>query len=591
MKKAEKNKEYKLIRKVLLKNFFKENKVLWVIIICLIIIASLFEIIIAWIMQYAIDSVTSKGSINTFLLNITFALIVLFMVACFRYILNKLKNKFMEKFSYYMKDQLFRVVMSRNIVDFEKSNIGDYISVFQTDILELTVNYLCGIWFIIQSVAVCVMGIASMLSMSLMISGIVLILQIIPVAVALIFGVKLTDYELKSSISRGRFAAETEDYLKGFRLIKSFIAEKAFIKRFNAYNGQVENSLKIFRDKTIKIEMINEISNYLMIILLFLLGGIQVSSGLIGIGTVIACFQLLLTISGPLSTLSHQINLVRTTNAIFMRIYNIFYAQTSDGFIADQIIEECNAEQEAVNNSTEAIHDIELKNVSFSYDEDETALKNINICLLDNQKYAIVGNSGSGKSTLLKLLLGYYSDYRGNILFNGKEITEYDIQQINQAISIVQQDVFIFNDTLMANLTLGQDFDDEMINLAIKKSGLSEFIEKKGFDYNCGENGVNLSGGEKQRISIARCLLRDSSVIFFDEATSSLDNITAIEIEKTIKSLNKICIVITHKLNLDILKNYDCIFVLDKGQIVEKGTVNELMNKKGKFFSLYNYNN
>ena len=238
--------------------------------------------------------------------------------------------------------------------------------------------------------------------------------------------------------------------------------------------------------------------------------------------------------------------------------------------------------------------------------------------------YGLLGANGAGKTTLMRMLcailgstsgevllngkevtamgadyrnilgylpqdFGYYPNYKGNITINDHELNDYSSEQINKKISIVQQDVFIFDDSLKANLTLGREFTDEQLNSAIQRAGLSEFVYKNGLDYICGEDGNNLSGGEKQRISIARTLLRDSGVIFFDEVTSSLDNCTTIAIEETIKSLDKTCIAITHKLNLNVLRNYDEVLVFKEGKLVESGTVDELIENNQYFYSLYTF--
>lgn len=408
---------------------------------------------------------------------------------------------------------------------------------------------------------------------------IILVIQIIHISITLLLGRKLYIYHEECSKKRGVFGSVTQDYLKGFRLIKAFSSERIFIDKFKYQNRLVEIASKLMYDKGIGVQLLNFIANYILIITLFFVGGMEVLNGRLKIGTIIACFELFQTISEPFSNLALQINNVVTANGIFERIYKLIAHEIGDSAsgIYDRKLDLKN------------ITSIQLNNVSFSYDNEKVTLDNISYDFTSGKKYAIVGDSGSGKSTLMNLLFGYYDNYKGSIMMNGREFRHYSPEQINKDISIVQQDVFIFDDTLRANLTLGNQFSESLIYDAVERAGLSELVSTHGMDYICGEDGSNLSGGEKQRISIARALLRDSEVIFFDEVTSSLDNRTTMEIEETINSLDKTCIAITHKLNLNVLRKYDEIIVFNEGRLVESGNVEYLIALNQHFYALYTF--
>ena len=231
---------------------------------------------------------------------------------------------------------------------------------------------------------------------------------------------------------------------------------------------------------------------------------------------------------------------------------------------------------------------IRLENLTFSYDGEKKALENVTVSFEAGKSYAIVGGSGSGKSTLFNLLMAGYSDYDGSILYDGKELRSISSESIYDLVSLIQQNVFIFNNTVRDNVTMFHPFDDQDVNKAMDLSGLSEFIAKRGAEAKCGENGCNLSGGEKQRISIARSLLRKSPVLLMDEATASLDTQTAYRVISSILALNGLTrIVVTHSLDASILECYDKIIAMKNGSIIESGTFEELMEKKGYFYSLY----
>ena len=231
---------------------------------------------------------------------------------------------------------------------------------------------------------------------------------------------------------------------------------------------------------------------------------------------------------------------------------------------------------------------ISIDNLSFSYDESEI-IKNLSLDVEKGKSYAIVGTSGSGKTTLLNLMIGKNKNYEGNIKYDGFEIKDVSPESLYEVVSYVEQNVFVFDDTIINNITMYSEVDESILKNVIEKSGLKALIEEKGIDYKCGENGCNLSGGEKQRISIARALLKNSQILLMDEATSALDNDTSHNIMENVLNIeNMTKVVITHKLEEKTLNKFDEIIVMSNGSIVEKGSFDTLIEKKEIFYSLYN---
>lgn len=173
---------------------------------------------------------------------------------------------------------------------------------------------------------------------------------------------------------------------------------------------------------------------------------------------------------------------------------------------------------------------IVFDHVQFGY-SNEDVLKNINVTFEKGKSYAIVGSSGSGKSTLLNMILGTFDNYNGKISIDNIDLKDMKRSSLYNVVSMVQQNVFIFNNSIIDNITMFKEFEQFRIINAMEQSGLKELVQKKGDHYLCGENGINLSGGEKQRISLARCLLKGASVLLLGEATSALDAVTAKNIE------------------------------------------------------------
>lgn len=236
-------------------------------------------------------------------------------------------------------------------------------------------------------------------------------------------------------------------------------------------------------------------------------------------------------------------------------------------------------------------HDIEFENVSFSYVKDEPVLTNINFIAKNQKLTAIVGDSGSGKSTILNLISKYYEPNNGTIYIGGKPINHIAAERVLEQISMVDQDVFLFNDTIRENIRHSRpSATDEEIELACKEANCDVFIQKmkKGYDTPIGENGNLISGGERQRLSIARAILKNSPILLLDEATASLDIENELAVKQAIANLlkqRKTVLMIAH--TLSIVKNADQILVVSNGKIAESGTHEELLKKDGKYAAMW----
>ncbi len=299
------------------------------------------------------------------------------------------------------------------------------------------------------------------------------------------------------------------------------------------------------------------------------------NKGEISVGTAIIIIQLSTHIVGPVKTSISLINQIKSVSLIVDKI--------------DEIL--CDSSEEIEDLSLEKFgKNIEIKNLNFSYSDERQALNNINLTFEKNKKYAIVGESGSGKSTLTKLLMRYYKNYNGEILIDNKNLQKILSHDLYKNISMIQQNVFMFDDSIKENIKLYADYSDDEILEVCGRSGLSNLISilPNGINSLVGENGNKLSGGEKQRIAIARSLINDTKILILDESTSALDNETAYNLETSLLSINDLTlVVVTHKLIKNILLSYDEIIVMKDGMIIEKGSFNDLIELKGYFYSLY----
>ena len=235
--------------------------------------------------------------------------------------------------------------------------------------------------------------------------------------------------------------------------------------------------------------------------------------------------------------------------------------------------------------------EITLKNVSFTYDEEKGVLNDVSLTIPAGQKVALVGPSGGGKTTLCHLIPRFYPLTDGEILIDGKNISDLSMHSLRSNIGIVQQDVFLFNGTIRENILYGRlDATEEEMILAAKRANIHDYVMtlEDGYDSEIGERGVRLSGGQKQRLSIARFFLKDPKILILDEATSALDNTTEILIQQALDELciGRTTLVVAHRLST--IKNADSIVVISDGNIVENGTHEELIQNDGIYKELYN---
>lgn len=301
-------------------------------------------------------------------------------------------------------------------------------------------------------------------------------------------------------------------------------------------------------------------------------------SGKITIGQLMTFYALLAYFTEPVKNLIGMQSTLQTAFVAADRLNDILELET---------------EVESKNHKDiETLHDITFDNVDFRYGNRELILKQISLSIKHGEKIAIVGESGSGKTTLAKLLLRFFEPESGDIRINGVRVQDYDLTALRKSIAYVDQNSFLFSDTIKNNLKLSNEIaTDEQIIEICGMCCASDFIETLplGYDTPIDENGMNLSGGQRQRLSIARAMLKKPKLLILDEATSNLDTITETGIKNTVFSLDKelTCIIIAHRLST--IKNCDRIYVMDKGEIIECGTHQELLEKNGRYTELWNY--
>lgn len=531
---------------------------------------------IAFILQIILD-VATRGELDKLKKVIIGTVIYLGIIVIVLTFKRFFYNRFIKKAIYQYKNYVFKQIMKKNINSFNKESSSNYLSAFSNDLTSIERNYLGSNMDIVYQLILLIGGLLSMAYLNWKMLLCVIVTSLLSVVLTVLFGGKLAAYEVKVSDYNASFVAMMKDLLSGFSVIKSFKAEKEISTIFEEANNSLESVKKARRDMSDYISLLSFSSGYLVNVSIFALGGYLAIKGEISIGVVVAVIQLVNYVVNPIQALGEDISGRKAAKALLNKIQLI--TELSESTVGTEVIEDFN-------------NGIVLENVTFGYDESSNNLENINLKFEKGKSYAIVGGSGSGKSTLLNLLLGYHTNYTGKICFDDKELKELNADNLYDLVSVIQQNVFVFDNSIIDNITMFKKFNESTIERSIKQAGLDKLIIEKGQDYSCGENGVNLSGGEKQRISIARSLIRDAKILLMDEGTSALDNSTAQMVEEAILGIDKLTrIIITHKLNPKVLNMYDQIIVLNKGMIVEQGSYKELMDKEDYFYRLYNIAN
>ena len=552
---------------------YYKNRINFIVTIILTIAMSSINLMISWLIQQIMDSMANQNMQSVVRCAwIAASVVIAYTVsnAVYRAVYPRFLQRAMQQY----RDYAFSRLTQKSLRSFSKEGTALYVSALTNDCTSIENNYLAATFTLIE-LLFCFLG---ALIMMLYYSPVMLVLAValsfLPVAVSMTAGNRLTEQEKEISKKNERFVSIVNELLSGFPVIKSFRAEAQASRLFSQRNEQAEEAKKNKRRTEQLISLLANDAGIIAQMGIFLAGAwLAISGKGVTAGVVIVFVQLMNYILNPIS----QVPLLWSNRKAAIALME----KLSDA-LSENVREEG---REKLNGFSEKI---EVKDLTYGYEPESHVLKDMDAQFDAGKSYAIVGGSGSGKSTLLNLLMGSSSNYQGEICIDGVSIKNIESESLYQLMTSVQQNVFVFNDTIRNNVTMFHEFSDKEVTLALERSGLSEFIEKRGEEFVCGENGANLSGGERQRISIARALLRKSPILLVDEATAALDAATARAVSFSILNLVGMTrIVVTHRLEEAILRRYDKILVMKNGTICEQGNFDTLMQQKGQFYSLF----
>ena len=499
---------------------------------------------------------------------------VIFIYAGLNFISLRLRNKLVRQIMSRYKNKVFQSILDSDYRDFSKEKSGKFISVLTENMKKIEQDYLHQYFNISKNLSLMIFSLLAMFIGNWFLTLLVIIASIIPMMISGFIGQKSASLQKRAMIADQKYLAKVKDILAGFLVIKSFNVKEAIRQDYRNESEKLDEIYFMKGKFDVLANVISQLSGMIVFLVAFGGGMYLVFNGYTTIGSVTAIVQLVNFVVMPLNEVGMGMSKFREGQA------------TLDAFEVKDVIE-------LQTGKTKEYFDdvISFSNIDFSYPNTEEKIFNhLSLKVQKGEKIAIVGMSGSGKSTLLNLLLRFYDVTSGHISIDNQDIQAISAESLYNLMTIVQQDVYIFDDTLRANITLNQSFTDEEIKKTVQQSGLESYVleNELGLQALCGENGSNLSGGQKQRVSIARALIRKTPILLLDEATSSLDNQVTTEIESSILDIqNLTALVVTHKLNENILKKYDRILFMKDGVIVEDGSFSDLMDRRGEFYKLF----
>ena len=564
----------KPLKKQLTAQFYRRNIPLLCIAVFGALVSGSLNLILSWIMQQLIDAASGvPGALPIGTLAKISGAFVLLCVAAF--LLDYVSQpRFIERAMRQYKDFAFQKLTEKSISSFRDESTATYLSALTNDANGIEADYLAQQLSLITKTVAFIGALAMMLWYSPLMTAIALGVTILPLVASLLTGSKLQAAEKRVSDRNKDFTAALHDCLSGFAVVKNFKAEREIFKLFAESNRALESEK--FNKRRIKtlVGMIGAVAGIFAQLGVFLIGAYLALSGYgLTPGVVIIFVNLMNFLIQPIAELP---GLLASRRAALGLIGKLAAALEKNPTA-------CGGEELSM-----LEHDICLEKVSFSYNGEKEVLHEISAVFEAGKAYAIVGGSGSGKSTMLHLLMAGSTEYTGNILLDGTELRRMAPESLYEMTSVIQQNVFVFNASIKDNVAMFRSFPQQELDDAIRRAHLTGLIAERGESYLCGEGGNGLSGGEKQRVSIARSLLKKSSVLLADEVTAALDAQTAHQVTSDILDLHGITrIIVTHTLEESLLRRYDGIIVLKDGHIEESGSFDKLMSNRGYFHALF----
>lgn len=573
-----KNKKYLLFR---LWSYLAKYPVMILSGFLLMLTSNLFSLMGPKLSGKAIDAIGNKpGAVDFERVFFYVGLMVgLYLIsAVFAYLLSALTIKLTKQVIYQMRKDVFENLLRLPVSFFDKYQTGDIISVVSYDIDTVNQSLAGDLLQLMQSVITVLVSLVMMLTIA---PSMVLIFAVtIPVSVCLtrfITGRSRPLFRERSG-KLGELNGFAEEMLSGQKTTRAYGREEEVLAVFEEKNKEaVEANTKAEYYATLTGPSVNFMNN-LSLALISVIGSVLYLKGKIGLGDISAFVQYSRKFSGPINETANIIGELQSALAAAERVFRLI----------DELPEKPDAEAARV--LKQVYGDVRMKDVEFSYQEGQKILHDFQLEAKAGQQIAIVGPTGAGKTTVINLLMRFYDIDLGMITLDGENIYELKRDDLRGAFSMVLQDTWLFHGTIWENLTYGRsDLTKQEVENAAKAAGIHSYIMslKDGYDTVLSDNGVHISKGQRQLLTIARAMLTEAKMLILDEATSNVDTRTEQQIQSAMTKLmkDKTCFIIAHRLST--IRNADKILVVKDGKVVEEGNHRQLMDMGGFYYQLY----
>ncbi len=538
-----------------MRKYYKKHKLLtfgWAV---FELVVALNSILLSAMMQFIVAIATGENGKT-----IKDGVLVLAVFLSYSYVTGHifyfLKERFKCRIVEDVRNDLFAHIMGRKFSEYYQKNTGEYLSILNNDVKVLEDNAIQPTFTMIQYGGMLVMASIYVWSVNYIIALLMLGVAVVSFFLPKLFARNLDKKNEAFLNETARYNEKTKDAFAGYEVIINFGILEKFRAMHQGWNRRVQDMKYHSAFALDTANNLTQTANTLIQLSMLLVSAWFVLQGKISVSQLVLLMSMQNNIFYPVFALVEGMNSYKSTASVRKKILEI----TAD------------TAKEEWNEASILQRGIEFRQVSFGYEE-RRILNGLSVTFEKGKKYALVGHSGSGKSTILRLLLRYYDNYCGEILLDGKELRTISGESLRRQCALIPQNVFMFDDTLYNNITLYRDYSEEQIREVVCTAGLEELVGglSQGLQTRIAENGNNFSGGEKQRIAIARALLLGCKIIVMDEATANVDEKTAVGIERIILENPQLtCISVTHHLSDESRELFDKVIEIRDGRVVDE---------------------